>query len=91
MFYSLRILILLLVILFLNLVMPWETDLVNSFYGLLGLGAACALKFFYPSVKKFLIRKLGRESAHRVDPKMRDDILQSLREVLSIGDHPPQQ
>jgi hypothetical protein len=71
--------------------MPWETDLVHSFYVLLGLGAACAIKYFYPSVKKFLIRHSGRETAHRVDPKMRDDILTSLREVLSVNENPPQQ
>ncbi len=71
--------------------MPWETDLVHSFYGLLGLGAAVALKYFYPSFKKFLMRHSGREAAaHRVDPRLRDDILASLREVLSVP-NPPQQ
>jgi hypothetical protein len=60
--------------------MPWETELVNSFYGLLGLGAACALKYVYPSLKKFFIRKFGNaQTAPRIDPKVREQILLSLQ------------
>jgi hypothetical protein len=72
--------------------MPWETELVNSFYGLLGLGAMCALRYLYPSVKKFLIRKFGNgETAPRIDPKVRDQILLSLQEILSGAERSAEQ
>jgi hypothetical protein len=40
-----------------------EGELVNAFYGLLRLGVMCALKYMYPSMKKFFVRKIEKKNA----------------------------
>ena len=62
--------------------MPMESDLVNAFYGLLGLGAVGALKYMYPSLKKFFVRIYGRKDV--MDPRFRDQIMLNLPEITRI-------
>ena len=62
--------------------MPMEGELVNAFYGLLGLGAMCALKYMYPSMKKFFVRKFGKKNVS-IDPKFREQIMLNLPEITS--------
>jgi hypothetical protein len=50
--------------------------------GLLGLGAVVALKYMYPSLKKFFVRRYGRNDV--MDPRFRDQIMLNLPEITHI-------
>jgi hypothetical protein len=56
--------------------MPIEgLEHVNAFYGFIGLGAIVALKYFYPSFKKFMLRRFVKKGV--IKPTVHEQLTQN--------------
>jgi|LakMenEpi03Aug12_release.lakeMendotaPanAssembly.Ray.scaffolds.fasta_scaffold455682_1 hypothetical protein len=68
--------------------MPFQDEkFIEAFYGLLGLGALVALKYIYPGVKKFLVKKFGHtnDSTPALDPVFAQHLAINMREILKLA------
>jgi hypothetical protein len=65
-----------------------DEKLVDAFYGLLGLWALAIIKYFYPGVKNFLVKKISKEEENvpSMDPQFAEQLALTLREVVKLND-----
>jgi hypothetical protein len=56
-----------------------QSEVTNAVYGLIGLGALVAIKYFYPSLKKFFKRRFGNQED--VDANFRQQLALNLPEI----------
>jgi hypothetical protein len=70
--------------------MPFEKEkLLDALYGLIGLGAIVSLKYRYPSIKKFILRKYGSKKKAEIDPQFVEQLALNLPELIRIVTPPP--
>jgi hypothetical protein len=70
--------------------MPFADEkFVDAFYGLLGLGAVVTLKYIYPTIKKFLLRKCGHadpDETTKLDPVFVTQLATSMSQILRLAE-----
>ncbi len=64
-----------------------DEKLVDAFYGLIALGALVTIKYIYPGLKKFLIKKFGHaDETNKLDPEFVTQLANSMSEILKLAD-----